>query len=188
MATSVKGDWYEKLDGKLIEIKRQMRQFGGYPFDPAQLDCALQAIIEGRFEAVDNVEKITFSFADFIPKGWTVEKDVASNVFDMKKIKPVSFLKPGEEDGIDCEEELRKRAIELKGNFGLADGLRMLAEQDKIPVEFRKFTVLLPGTVLLDRHGCAEMPQLFYCVDRGWTLEFSWYEWGSFDDCFACCE
>lgn len=57
MATCVKGDWYEKLDGKLLEIKRQMRQFGGYPYDPARLDRALQALIEGRFEAVGDDKK-----------------------------------------------------------------------------------------------------------------------------------
>lgn len=45
----VTGDQYYALDGKLLEIKRQLRQNGGYPFDPQQLDAALQAIIEGRF-------------------------------------------------------------------------------------------------------------------------------------------
>lgn len=51
MATIVKGDLYERLDGKLCEIKRQMRQKEGYPFDPARLDLALQALIEGRFDS-----------------------------------------------------------------------------------------------------------------------------------------
>lgn len=55
MATIVKGDMYEAIDGKLHEIKRQIRQKGGYPYDPARLDSALQAVIEGRFEAVGRI-------------------------------------------------------------------------------------------------------------------------------------
>lgn len=57
MATFVNGDLYEKLDGKLYEIKRQIRQKEGYPFDPERLALSLQAIIEGRFEAV-NVHQV----------------------------------------------------------------------------------------------------------------------------------
>ncbi|MEK7189659.1 MAG: hypothetical protein AAB666_01625 [Patescibacteria group bacterium] len=51
MTTIVKGDLYESIDGKLHEIKRQVRQKGGYPFDPMLLDNALQALTEGNFDA-----------------------------------------------------------------------------------------------------------------------------------------
>lgn len=50
MATIVKGELYESLDGKLHELKRQIRQKGGYPFDPVRLDRALHDLIEGRLE------------------------------------------------------------------------------------------------------------------------------------------
>ncbi len=49
MASIVTGDLYEQLDGKLFEIKRQIRQAGGYPFSPSLLNLALQALVEGRF-------------------------------------------------------------------------------------------------------------------------------------------
>ena len=49
MATIVTGDTYVELDGKLHEIKRQLRQINGYPFDLEMLSRALQDIIEGRF-------------------------------------------------------------------------------------------------------------------------------------------
>lgn len=41
---------YYELDGQLSEIKRQLRQPTGYPFDVEGLKAALQSIIEGRFE------------------------------------------------------------------------------------------------------------------------------------------
>ncbi len=46
----VTGDQYYILDGKLLEITRQLRQKGGYPYDLQQLEEALQAVIEGQFD------------------------------------------------------------------------------------------------------------------------------------------
>jgi hypothetical protein len=48
--TQVTGDLYVELDGKLAEIKRQIRQSSGYPFDPEELNKFLQRAVEGRFE------------------------------------------------------------------------------------------------------------------------------------------
>jgi hypothetical protein len=49
MATKVAGEQYYDIDGQLNEIKRQLRQPAGYPFDPNQLQQALQLVIEGKF-------------------------------------------------------------------------------------------------------------------------------------------
>lgn len=49
MAIQVAGEQYYELDGQLSEIKRQLRQPAGYPFDPMQLKVALQNAIEGKF-------------------------------------------------------------------------------------------------------------------------------------------
>lgn len=47
--TIVAGDVYRDIDGQLFELKRQLRQPDGYPFDLAKLKVALQQIIEGNF-------------------------------------------------------------------------------------------------------------------------------------------
>ena len=49
MATKVAGELYYELDGQLSEIKRQLRQPNGYPFDPKKLKEFLQLAVEGRF-------------------------------------------------------------------------------------------------------------------------------------------
>ena len=49
MATLVTGEMYHDIDGQLAEIKRQLRQPNGYPFNPDLLKIALQNAIEGRF-------------------------------------------------------------------------------------------------------------------------------------------
>jgi hypothetical protein len=51
MATIVTGELYESIDSKLFEIKRQLRQKNGYPFNPNSLNLALQELIEGRFSS-----------------------------------------------------------------------------------------------------------------------------------------
>ncbi len=55
MTTKVTGDLYEKLDGRLFEIKRQIRQRDGYTFDPNALNNFLQRAIEGKFIETDAV-------------------------------------------------------------------------------------------------------------------------------------
>ncbi|MCX6718123.1 MAG: hypothetical protein NTY81_00765 [Candidatus Staskawiczbacteria bacterium] len=49
MGIVLTGDQYFNVDGKLAEIKRQMRQPGGYPYDPEGLNKFLQRAVEGMF-------------------------------------------------------------------------------------------------------------------------------------------
>jgi len=52
----VAGELYRELDGQLFELKRQLRQLNGYPFNAFQLRAHLQAAIEGRFESASEIE------------------------------------------------------------------------------------------------------------------------------------
>ena len=56
MAQGVSGDRYKEIDGQLFEIKRQLRQKSGYPFDLDALELALQVIVEGRFDGNESVK------------------------------------------------------------------------------------------------------------------------------------
>lgn len=160
-----------KLGGTREDLKRLVKE-------PTLVDDIAKLIVGAK--------SVACSFADLIPDGWAVVEDVAPSTFDVSELKPVSFLKPGESS--IGGEEMRKRAIEFKGNLGLADGKRLLAEQDKIPVEFREFYITLPGTVLRDSDGILRVPYLRFNVGR-WVLDFLWLgdDWHD-DDRFACCE
>ena len=61
MATKVAGELYESITGQLFEIGRQLRQPNGYPFDPIQLQVALQFAIEGKFGSIVVEAKATTS-------------------------------------------------------------------------------------------------------------------------------
>ncbi|MBU2263186.1 hypothetical protein KJ750_00805 [Patescibacteria group bacterium] len=52
MAKKVTGEMYYDLDGQLAEIKRQLRQREGYPYDLEDLRDHLQEAIEGKFNSV----------------------------------------------------------------------------------------------------------------------------------------
>ncbi|PIR91964.1 hypothetical protein COU01_04345 [Candidatus Falkowbacteria bacterium CG10_big_fil_rev_8_21_14_0_10_44_15] len=58
MATQVAGELYYDLDGQMLEIKRQLRQKNGYPFNPQELQLHLQAAVEGRFKPIERVHVI----------------------------------------------------------------------------------------------------------------------------------
>lgn len=56
MGTEISGDLYRTIDKKMMEIKRQMLQRDGYPFNPEELNAFLQRAIEGRWS--DNLHWI----------------------------------------------------------------------------------------------------------------------------------
>jgi len=57
MAQCVAGEQYESITGQLFEIGRQLRQRGGYPFDPEKLQKHLQKAIEGKFNAAPEAKR-----------------------------------------------------------------------------------------------------------------------------------
>ena len=123
-----------------------------------------------------------------------VPQNVTMSTFDISKLKPRSFLKWWD-DGCVLGRKMRKRAVKLNGNLGLADGERMLIEQDKIPSKFRSFEILLPGTVLRGSNDLLFIPYLYwvpaYKEGKGiWQKGFRLLDFGGFYDnaCLACIE
>jgi len=128
---------------------------------------------------------------ELIRNGWTVVEDVEpASDLDIGKRKPRSFLRDSDKKGYISGPEMRKRAKEefKSGNIGLPDGKSMLAEQDKIPVEFRDFYIPLPGTLLRASDGRLRVPYLRWYGKR-WVLDFGWLDdvWFGFGR-LACSE
>ncbi len=165
----VAGDLYQELDGQLSEIKRQMRQPSGYPFDPLQLKAHLQAVIEGRFsQAVGS-----FRY-DKRKEGWMLLENIPRRL--NSTIDSVSFLK-WKETSVNGEEMVRRARVELDANYGQEDAEWVLEHQDKIPVELRKFYLVFPATVWQGVYGCRRVPCLSWDGVR-WYLRFGWLDSG----------
>ncbi len=167
---SVAGDLYYDLDGQLSEIKRQMRQVNGYPFDPTQLKAHLQAAIEGRFGLVSGTFK-----RDMHKDGWTLLENVPRRLSSV--IEEVPFLRRSE-TYINGEEMVRRaRTKELDANYGQEDAEWLLDNQDKIPVALRKFYLVFPETVWQALFGRRGVPYLSWYGGQ-WLLSFGWLGYG----------
>lgn len=131
---------------------------------------------------------------ELIPQGWEVAvidgvvQDVAPKAdLDVSKVDFKSFLQGDE--SYTSGNEMRKRAIKLKGNLGLSDAKRFLEQQDKIPPEFRgKKYIVFTGTVLRGSDGVFHVAYLDWDGGR-WVLGFGWLGGGwSGDGLVACSE
>ncbi len=177
MAKVVTGEQYVGIDGKLHEIKRQLRQPNGYPYDPERLNHALQAIVEGRF-AVDLAKSEFPSSAIAAEYGYTVVEDVAPVLKSVGDLELLGFLREGE--SALPGEEMRKRAVEAKANLGLVDLKFVLAHQAEIPAEMSQFYIIFSGTLLWGSDGGAVVAYLRWRDDR-WIVRFDGVALGWFD-------
>ncbi|MDP3093640.1 MAG: hypothetical protein Q8N16_02645 [bacterium] len=140
MATIVTGGQYYGLDGQLLEIKRQLRQPNGYPFDPEELKLHLQKAIEGCFGGTPAFSR------DLAKSGW----DVIENAqlpwpIAIANLELVSFL--GKNEKYISSEEVRRRAKELGANLGQRHAEYLLEHHNEIPAEWQKFCLIFAGTV-----------------------------------------
>jgi len=110
MATKVAGELKDSILSKLFEIERQIRQKGGYGFNPTLLNGFLQRGVEGKFGIGDfKITTIPFN-SNFIGEGWKAEdpeKKFISTEVDLAQAGYVSCLKEGE-TSIKGEEHLRR--------------------------------------------------------------------------------
>ena len=167
MANHVAGDVYYELDGQLMEIKRQLRQQSGYPFDLERLKIGLQSLIEGRF-----LEPIDTFLRDMRKEGWTLLENSPRRPISVTDLDLVPFLRNGESN-IEGEEMLRRARTDLNANYGQEDAEFLLEHQAEIPVEFRKFYLVFPATVWRGSGGGRDVSYLYWDGGR-WFLDFGW--------------
>lgn len=111
--------------------------------------------------------------ANLIPNGWEIVEDVEPSKFQIKDLEMVSFLENGEE--YVKGEVLRKRAVGLKANLGLADAKYILDYQAEIPPEFRTKYFVFPGTLLRSPDGDLRVAYLGWDGER-WCHNFNWVD------------
>lgn len=106
--------------------------------------------------------------------GWTLISDVG---FQLGEVELVEFLKPGESNVKG--NVMADRAKELGANLGQKHAEWLEKNQDRIPVKFRQFYLIFPGTVWQGPDGNRGVPRLSWYGDR-WRLGFyglgsGWY-------------
>lgn len=165
MAEQVTGELYRELDGQLHELKRQLRQPNGYPFDPYLLKVALQNAIEGKWSGLGPANVILdwtkvyeklgikpdFPFGEAEPGHWDVY--VARGVTLNSVVKVLRDL--GVEVWLyyDLDKEVRKNDRDpAKGSYKVTFRQNIEADADfanKSANDLAKMDV--QGTTLLER-------------------------------------
>jgi hypothetical protein len=154
----VAGDLYIEIDGQLHEIKRQLRQKEGYPYDPCELKAALQTLIEGKFPAQQEVFPVTVNY------GLTVEKLVNAGKYDWSNSDINAKNFPSDrKDAAEVAIELVHFGRSMESDEVLEEldkqGLRpatlaeLLAFGVKYPEKQREFPIVALGSVWRGRNG-----------------------------------
>lgn len=171
MATKVAGEQYYDLDGQLSEIKRQLRQPNGYPFDPEMLKRHLQAGIEGRFTGIQSIH---FFKRDMSTEGLTLVGNTPRSLNSVADLDLVTFLKK-DEQSISSRELIRRARLEFNANLGQEDAEWLLEHKDEIPEEYENYYLVFMGTRWSTCDGCIHVACLNY-VGAQWSLDFNWLD------------
>lgn len=187
MAKKVTGELYWELDGKLWEIKRQIRQKGGYPFDPNLLNVWLQMAIDGQFVFGEpaTISSLTFDPVTYIGKNWKEEPDSDPGSKGLKEIKISDLrfetcLEKGE-DLITGEEKIRRlkakqELVRMGAEYAvwLLEDWKSKRENSVLEHLFRTRKVAyidFPGTILRGPDGNRD---IFYLYRDG-RGKWDWY-------------
>ncbi len=177
MATIVTGDMYEKLDGQLHELKRQIRQRGGYPHDPQSLVAGLQKLIDGNFGTNISCSSVDLSSAPFIPDGWSVEEHQKGGQFVWDPTKVRLHLDEGQTDRRYVEGHKLRKLISKKNpyNANLLDFLLKNGNQHLIPEEWKGKAVFFWGTIYRNSDGNLYVRYLYW-RSRRWYWDYYWLD------------
>ena len=178
MATIVTGEQYMKIDGKLHDIKRQLRQNGGYPHDPERLNRMLQAVVDGHLEFMDD-ERESYSLESdlvvdrlltVLSGGGKITENVGLRLRSISDLEVVPFLRDKNIGDAVGGEEMRRRAVVLRATLGFLDAVFVLRKATEIPRGMSK-EFAFTGTVLVNHDGAAKVA----CLRQiGWRWHFIW--------------
>ncbi len=201
--THVVGDLYVDIDGQLMEIKRQLRQKEGYPYDPMKLVEHLQAAIEGKLvnrqgqpfssgskmivgePGIIPVDRATsFDPVKLLGQGWTIEeqeeRSLALTRIDLAKVRLEHMLR-GNEGWITGEARLRRLK---EAGYILLDAKvfqTLWKNQTLIPEAWKQKTngntthISFDGTILRDPDGSRDVVYLYWSGGR-WRWSYDWLE------------
>jgi hypothetical protein len=190
----VAGDLYYDLDGQLSEIKRQLRQSSGYPFNAKQLRAYLQNAVTGNFYFPDTFREtgeLTLQIPallrptlaelrskyDWIGEENGIERD--SSPTEAVTLKLATILL-GNERSVNGQKYEERIAPKLDIILGYQQAIWLVEHQDEHP-EFMallgKVYIDFTGLVVVRSIGDRRCPFLDQFGER-WCLYWSWVDIG----------
>ena len=149
--------------------------------DPVALEGALRGLLSGAADAPP-VELETVALSEVPLKndksgdGWKMIEDVTEpDGITGETIELVTVLEDGGEDLIG--EDMVAHVKEIEAKLGQRHAEYLLDHQEQLPEEFRRFSLIFPGTVWLGREGNHHVPCIAWSQGQ-WELTFGILEGG----------
>lgn len=146
--------------------------------------------VEPAMVSSDLLESPTSPFKfDKTKNGWKLLEDVKEpEIIEATKLELVPFLKEGE-SFVGGEEMVRRARGELRANLGQRHAEELLEHQDQIPVEWRGFYLVFPGTVWRLPDGRRRVAGLGWSGGHwGLGLDYLVMDWDSYARLVRPCE
>ena len=210
MAVQVAGELYYDIDGQLAEIKRQLRQPNGYPFEPHHLKTRLQDLIEGRFgeekfevPLPPKKAATVLAFREDLSVGPLTKRFIPNKFFvtrpglylwnDMQRIlKDAKAVEPSEATAKLKSFDLTKKAYDKQIKAELPEHheveLWEIAELIEAQKEGGDGPLLTNGYANIFYVAGFAVDVNWYADDRGWFVnawELDDYRWGQGDRVFS---
>jgi hypothetical protein len=133
------------------------------------LNSAFRSAVSKKQEQIDSRDTFKYNKAE---QKWTLLEDNKE-----REILPVGELELAvpfkDEETCIFGHELIKRAVKTKNNFSQRQAEYLLENQDKIPLDWRPFCIIFPGTIWADSANRPSVPYIVY-ETKGWNLSFYW--------------
>ncbi len=174
-------EWYAAFVGAVVaRLPRDIDEATAKVLteSPEALEEALRGLL-GGVEAGGSIDANAPFHNDKTTEGWQLLVDESEpSQISADSIEMVIFIEEGQPDLIG--EDMVEHVLAIPSKLGQRHAEYLIDHQSVIPEEFRRYSVIFPGTVWTDSVGNHYVPYIKYRQEE-WTIDFGIVE-GGVDD------
>ena len=174
-------DWYTAFVGSVVSrLPRDIDESTARSLtdSPDTLEQALRGLL-GGVETSEAIDPSAPFQTDKTIEGWSLLEDQPDpNMISADSIELVMFIEEGQPDLIG--EDMVEHVLAIESKLGQRHAEYLIDHQQIIPEEFRRYSVIFPGTVWTDSVGNHYVPYIRYRQEV-WAIDFGIVE-GGVDD------
>ena len=174
-------EWYTAFVGAVVaRLPRDIDEATarGLTESPESLEEALRGLLSA-VESGGSIDTNAPLQNDKSSEGWKLLKDQSEPAqISADSIELVIFIEEGQPDLIG--EDMVEHVLAIESKLGQRHAEYLIDNQQAIPEEFRRYSVIFPGTLWTDSVGNHYVPYIRYRQEN-WTIDFGIVE-GGVDD------
>ena len=173
--------WYTAFVGAVVaRLPRDIDESTarGLTESPDTLEEALRGLL-GNIESGGSIDANAPFQNDKLTDGWELLEDQSEPTqISGETIELALFIEEGEPDLIG--EDMVDHVLAITSKLGQRHAEYLIDHQGAIPEEFKRYSVIFPGTVWMDKVGNHYVPYIKYRQEE-WSIDFGIVE-GGVDD------